>query len=255
MPWYSNSLPMPTRNLRKCQFIWQSYGMSQPAAALSFTNMMNPHLFFLSFSLSFLLVALAMACDKPVGLSPCASKGIFFHHCLRRLVLNRTHDREIPLRNARMRYKFRRKYEEEPCGELSLRLPERLVSGDDNEQRTCTLYFYGMKDSCHRIAWDAATCCGTLDSQHDEPTFFFSSSSRRSCSLASSSSTSSIWGRSCCHKTRAGDQKETGWRGRRRTEGRPRRKRRGPCAQHAKLPRSGERSLSADFSSSWMSQP
>ena len=148
--------------------------MSQPAAALSFTNMMNPHLFFFrSFSLSFLLVALAMACDKPVGLSPCASKGIFFHHCLRRLVLNRTHDREIPLRNARMRYKFRRKYEEEPCGELSLRLPERLVSGDDNEQRTCTLYFYGMKDSCHRIAWDAATCCGTLDSQHDEPTFFF----------------------------------------------------------------------------------
>ena len=44
-----------------------------------------------------------MACDKPVGLSPCASKGIFFHHCLRRLVLNRTHHREIPLRNARMR--------------------------------------------------------------------------------------------------------------------------------------------------------
>ena len=82
----------------------ESFGMSQPAAALSFTNMMNPHLFFFrSFSLSFLLVALAMACDKPVGLSPCASKGIFFHHCLRRLVLNRTHHREIPLRNARMR--------------------------------------------------------------------------------------------------------------------------------------------------------
>ena len=57
----------------------ESFGMSQPAAALSFTNMMNPHLFFFrSFSLSFLLVALAMACDKPVGLSPCASKGIFF---------------------------------------------------------------------------------------------------------------------------------------------------------------------------------
>ena len=141
MPWYSNSLPMPTRNLRKCQFIWQSFGMSQPAAALSFTNMMNPHLFFLSFSLSFLLVALAMACDKPVGLSPCASKGIFFHHCLRRLVLNRTHDREIPLRNSRMRRIFGRKYEEEPGGELSLRMPERLGSGDDNEQRTYNSVF------------------------------------------------------------------------------------------------------------------
>ena len=38
------------------------------------------HIFFsFSFSLSFLLVALALACDKPVGLSPCASKGIIYH--------------------------------------------------------------------------------------------------------------------------------------------------------------------------------
>ena len=39
-----------------------------------------------------------------------------------------------------------------------------------------TLYFYGMNDSCHRIAWDAATCCGTFHSQHDEPRTFFSRS-------------------------------------------------------------------------------
>ena len=73
---------------------------------------------------------------------------------LSRLVLkrNKTHDREIALWHARMRYKFRRKYEEGPGVKLSLRLPERLGSGDDNEQRTYTLYFYGMNDSSHRIA-------------------------------------------------------------------------------------------------------
>ena len=67
-------------------------------------------------------------------------------------------------------------YEEEPGGELSLRMPQRLVSGDDNEQRTYTLYFHGMNDSCQRIVWDAATCCGTLHSQHDEPVTSFSRS-------------------------------------------------------------------------------
>ena len=41
-------------------------------------------------------------------------------------------------------YIFGRKYEEEPGGELSLRMPERLGSGDDNEQRTYTLYLYGI---------------------------------------------------------------------------------------------------------------
>ena len=61
---------------------------------------------------------------------------------LSRLVLkrNKTHDREIALWHARMRYKFRRKYEEGPGVKLSLRLPERLGSGDDNEQRTYTRY-------------------------------------------------------------------------------------------------------------------
>ena len=39
-----------------------------------------------------------------------------------------------------------------------------------------TLYFYGMRDSCQRIVWDAATCCGTLHSQHDEPMTSFSRS-------------------------------------------------------------------------------
>ena len=59
---------------RSCQ---ESFGMSQPAAALSITNMMNPHLFFcLSLSISFLLVALALACGKPV--SPCYFVELFF---------------------------------------------------------------------------------------------------------------------------------------------------------------------------------
>ena len=41
---------------------------------------------------------------------------------------------------------------------------------------TYTLYFYGMRDSCQRIVWDVATCCGTLHSQHDEPMTSFSRS-------------------------------------------------------------------------------
>ena len=71
---------------------------------------------------------------------------LFAKLLLCRLVLNRnkTHDREIALWNARMRYKFWRKYEEQPGVKLCLRLPERLGSGDDNEQRTYTLYLYGI---------------------------------------------------------------------------------------------------------------
>ena len=71
---------------------------------------------------------------------------LFAKLLLLRLVLkrNKTHDREIALWNARMRYKFWRKYEEEPGVKLSLRLPERLGSGDDNEQWTYTLYLYGI---------------------------------------------------------------------------------------------------------------
>ena len=82
----------------------ESFEMPQPAAALSITNMMNPHLFFFALSISFLVVALALPCIKPVGLLPCASKGIIFHLCLSRLVLerNKTHDPEIALWNARM---------------------------------------------------------------------------------------------------------------------------------------------------------
>ena len=77
----------------------ESLGMPQLEAALSITNMMNPHLFFFALSISFLVVALALPCIKPVGLLPCASKGIIFHLCLSRLVLerNKTHDREIAL--------------------------------------------------------------------------------------------------------------------------------------------------------------
>ena len=64
--------------------------MPQPSAALSITNMMNPHLFFFTLSISFFLVAHALPCGKLVGLFPCASKGIIHHLCLRQLVLNKT---------------------------------------------------------------------------------------------------------------------------------------------------------------------
>ena len=89
----------------------ESFGMSQPAAALSFTNMMNPHLFFFApfffaLSISYLLVARVLPCSKPVGHIHVPAKGIIFHLYLRRLVLNKTHDREIALRNARMRIYF-----------------------------------------------------------------------------------------------------------------------------------------------------
>ena len=132
--------------------------------------------FFLSLSIPFLLVARGLPCGVaclPVPMLFCWN---IFHPCLRRLVLNKTHGREIPLRNAGMLYKFGREYEDERGGELSLRVPQRLGSGDDNEQRTYTLYFNSMNDSCQRIVWDVATCCGTLHSQHDEPMTSFSRS-------------------------------------------------------------------------------
>ena len=72
------------------------------------------HIFFFSLSphlFSFLLVALALPCSKPVGLSPCACKWIIYHLCLSRPVLNKTHDREIALWNARMRIYFDAKWE------------------------------------------------------------------------------------------------------------------------------------------------
>ena len=86
----------------------ESFGMSQPAVALSFTNIMNPHLFFFApfffaLSISYLLVARVLPCSKPVGHIHVPAKGIIFHLYLRRLVLNKTHDREIALWNARMR--------------------------------------------------------------------------------------------------------------------------------------------------------
>ena len=80
--------------------------MPQPAAALSITNMMNPHLFFFRSFHFFSSRPLALPCGKPVGLSPCASKGTIYHLGLSRPVLNKTHDREIALRNARMRIYF-----------------------------------------------------------------------------------------------------------------------------------------------------
>ena len=93
------------------------------------------------------------------------------------------------------------------------------------------------------------------------PHLFFFLHPYRSCSPATFSSTFSTCGRSGCNRTSRRSGK-AGWRGRRRrTGGRPwgrggpRRKRQGPSAQHAKLPRSGEWSSSADFFSSWMPQP
>ena len=86
----------------------ESFGMSQPAAALSFTNMMNPHLFFFFFALSPFLFfsSRVLHCRKPVRLFACQQGNYHhynFHLCLRRIVLNKTHNREIPLRNSRMR--------------------------------------------------------------------------------------------------------------------------------------------------------
>ena len=148
--------------------------MSQPAVALSITNMMNPHLFFcLSLSISFLLVALALPYGRPVGLSPCASKGIIFHLCLRRLVLNKTHDREIPLRNSRMRINLDASMKKSQVESFLFVCQSVTGAATITNREPITLYFYGMNDSCHRIAWDAATCCGTFHSQHDEPRTFF----------------------------------------------------------------------------------
>ena len=166
MPWYSNSLPMPTRNLRKCQFIWQSFGMSQPAAALSFTNMMNPHLFFFTLSPFVFFSSRVLHCRKPVRLFAC-QQGHYFSSLSPSTCVEQSARPRNSIEKRWDAYEFGRKYEDEPGGELSLCLPERLGSGEDNEQRTYTLSLNSMNDSCKRIVWDAATCHGTLKYKHD----------------------------------------------------------------------------------------
>ena len=91
-------------------FAKESFGMSQPAAALSFTNMMNPHLFF-SFSIfiSFLFIARALPWGIAYRPLHVLAKS-FFIFCLRRLAFYKTHDREIALWNARMRIYFDAKW-------------------------------------------------------------------------------------------------------------------------------------------------
>ena len=59
----------PVFGLHPCQNMPESFGMSQPAAALSFTNMMNPHLFFLSRS-SFLFFLSRVPCLEVLPIGP-----------------------------------------------------------------------------------------------------------------------------------------------------------------------------------------
>ena len=68
----------------------------------------EPTSFFFFFALSPFLFfsSRVLHCRKPVRLFACQQGNYHhynFHLCLRRIVLNKTHNREIPLRNSRMR--------------------------------------------------------------------------------------------------------------------------------------------------------
>ena len=85
----------------------ESFEMPQPAAALSITNMMNPHLFF-TISISFLLVAHALTCGQPVGCPRVPVKELFIIFVSVDLCwTKRTTGKSLC--EMRMRYKFRRK--------------------------------------------------------------------------------------------------------------------------------------------------
>ena len=152
--------------------------MPQPAAALSFTNMMNPHLFFFALSISFLLFPHALPCGKPVGPFMCLPRGNFIF-CLRRLAFYRTHDREIALWNARMRIYLYATFLEDAnrlCQEIDSRFLHSFGSFGNSELNSSFVH-KALDFFNHRIVWDAATCGGTLNNKHDEPTSFFFSSS------------------------------------------------------------------------------
>ena len=189
----------------------ESFGMSQPAAALSSTNMMNSHLFFcLSLSISFLLVALALACGKPVSLSPCYFVELFFIFCLRRLAFYKTDDREIALWNARMRIYFDAKWRNhESWFMIDGNSPAAISQICGPSICSIALWpkvkpFWHDCLGCHNLLWHSQLPRWWTH-------IFFFLHPYRSCSPATSSSTSSTWGRRFCHRTRAGDQE--GWAG------------------------------------------
>ena len=98
------------------------------------------------------------------------------------------HDREIALRNARMRIYFDANLWEMNLEENSFSMLN-MVSGDQQLLAYVEpLFLQDIDSPIQRIVWDAATCGGSLNYKHDEPTSFFSSlfsfhffSSRRAC--------------------------------------------------------------------------
>ena len=56
----------------------------------------------------------------------------------------------------------------------SIGLPRIRILGRERSLRLRRSSFWRLiQDSCQRIVWDAATCGGTLNYKHDEPTSFF----------------------------------------------------------------------------------
>ena len=136
---------------------------------------MNPRLFFSLFQ--FLFFSSRVPC-LVVSLSACscAKAKKFIHHlCLRGLALNKTHDREIALWNAR-------------CDINLYANVECIVNHNlwSNWDLSCQFLRWHLiwsliwkwlrttlSSEPRRIVWDAATCRGTFNYQHDEPTSFF----------------------------------------------------------------------------------
>ena len=169
------------------------YQLDEPT---SFFISLLPFLFFLSH--------VPLPRSKPVGLSQCACKGIIYHLCLRRLALNKTHDREIALWNGRTRINLDANVEE--VGVIAWMRIQQSIRWTFKLR----LQFLDMKRVFRKRLG-----CRNLRRHSQLHTWwthiFFFLHPYRSCSSATFSSTFSTWGRRSCHRTRAGDQE--GWAG------------------------------------------
>ena len=168
--------------------------------------------FFFALSISF-LVARALTCSRPVGLSSCACIGILYHLFSPSTCVSQNGwpgNRVVKCADA---YKFGREFIGNefrrpqirfPCLIWSERIDRTLWVAPDLDYGSGPLWTKRseisslIQDSCQRIVWDAATCCGTLNYKHDEPTSFFFFIPIEAAHLWLPRSTSSTWRRSRC---------------------------------------------------------
>ena len=97
--WWDEHRMRDRAKLLECRDIFlrkKSFGMPQPTAALSITNMDETHIFFFALSISF-LVPHDLPCSKPVSLVMFLQVIYYLRLCRLVWKRNKMHDREIAL--------------------------------------------------------------------------------------------------------------------------------------------------------------